>query len=650
MNAILQPNGDLWIPQRAEDEERDIVGDGIAVIRPDDPDYEKMISAWTGWIIDGAGQPVAEFNKYHDERGRFATAGAGGGASAGEMSFSTASEYDTFPARRASELDEMVYAPKSEFGKPNWELEKYLGDKANMHQRWQESGDFLQAWGGYSSIESADVARIQRAASKEFGVPLSAWNQEAITQTERFTDQMKVRESRMRPALKTIYELTQAEFEKAGIGPNDYVTVYRGIRLDPKRVDGPIKPGETLLRLKDASPLESWTTDIFTAKGFGGLYDDKIPGGYRAAVLEAKIPRKHIVSTGLTGFGRNNEREFVCLGIPRTAMVREAKVEEMASESKKEVVIPEISVAGKGVPEEEAWANIDWMLMVTRAAVAEFNPYHDALGRFATAGVGSPDISVSHKLSLSADRELRVQTQGVFQAGWNAFKDGPVEYLKQQGFTEEEVGFTDSNHPLSGARGLIHLYSFGDKTQDRAMDEIKQHLRDNTRIGQVLRMNSDIEEQLYNTWDNGRQARYDQQAKEIERDFAPREKPRYKSEEDWQAEKQDKLDSLRYDIMEKPHYLYRLGKVGGRDIESWTTAEGGFQFDIRQGGRTGIGYTERKTIQQLHKDGYRILAGINLMSGAPGENEITFIRSSLLRESGVAEFTPHHDPTEEPAE
>lgn len=67
MNAILQPNGDLWIPQRAEDEERDIVGDGMAVVRPDDPTYEETISAWAGWIINSEGTTeVAEFNPHHD--------------------------------------------------------------------------------------------------------------------------------------------------------------------------------------------------------------------------------------------------------------------------------------------------------------------------------------------------------------------------------------------------------------------------------------------------------------------------------------------------------------------------------------------------------------------------------------------------------
>lgn len=161
---------------------------------------------------------------------------------------------------------------------------------------------------------------------------------------------------------------------------------------------------------------------------------------------------------------------------------------------------------------------------------------------------------------------------------------GPYrDYMKQRGFTEEEA---------QEVRDLLNAHGGSSYQQEIADKKIVDELEAGTRLGQALEAKMDFEEALYKEW----------------------VKYKASTEAPW-------LDG----VYNGDKAIYRKGnrKDG---VEAWTRDEDGANM-----GGGGIGYDYKSTIGTLFKEGYRLLGGFGLMTGAPGENEVTFVKYKKLK-------------------
>lgn len=184
---------------------------------------------------------------------------------------------------------------------------------------------FIKQWAQTSNDNSPDSLSFQQAASEEFEVPLSKWQQEKI---ENYNDGVYLAESAIgeprkiltldgdeihtatltrrdeRDMLRSMYERTQKALEEQGVGSDDYIILYRGIQLD----NMPFEEGDIVKYHGNA--IEAWSTSKATAGefAFGGM--DFTPG----ALLRMRVPRRNILSMPHTGFGCLEEDEVVIFG------------------------------------------------------------------------------------------------------------------------------------------------------------------------------------------------------------------------------------------------------------------------------------------------------------------------------------------------
>lgn len=156
---------------------------------------------------------------------------------------------------------------------------------------------------------------------------------------------------------------------------------------------------------------------------------------------------------------------------------------------------------------------------------------------------------------------------------------GPYrKYMESKGFTPDEA---------EQVRNLLSAHGGSSAQQAAADSQIVSELESGSRLGQALEAKIDFEEGLYKEW-----ITYNK-----------------KQESPWEK-----------GIYNGQKQIYRKGdrKTG---VEAWTKNEEGANM-----GSGGIGWDHKSTVEALQKEGYRILGGIGLMSGAPGEGEITFVK------------------------
>ena len=152
------------------------------------------------------------------------------------------------------------------------------------------------------------------------------------------------------------------------------------------------------------------------------------------------------------------------------------------------------------------------------------------------------------------------------------------KYMQASGFTPEEA---------EEVRKLLDQHGSTSKIQAIADKKIVDELEANTRLGQALEAKINFEEAVYKEWLN-----YNK-----------------KQDEPWMK-----------GIFDGEKQIYRKGnrKDG---VEAWTTNEEGADM-----GGGGIGWDHRSTVESMFKEGYRLLGGVALMTGSPGEAEITFVK------------------------
>jgi hypothetical protein len=184
------------------------------------------------------------------------------------------------------------------------------------------------------------------------------------------------------------------------------------------------------------------------------------------------------------------------------------------------------------------------------------------------------------------------------------------EIFLKKGFSREEI---------ETVKKILSDYGGVAEQQKKAMETIAAEIKNDSRIGKLLRATSDLEEAAVEVWQSGLENRIQKILKD--------------AKEDWdlfgQAEGFSKDYSAFSEVetairmrLEKEASLvvYRKGDLG-RPIESWTADPLG--ADI--GGGHRLTYDHAMTLSDMHERGYNILGGTCRMMGAPGEMEITFI-------------------------
>jgi len=200
---------------------------------------------------------------------------------------------------------------------------------------YERTNHIIAQWASSSNDNNPQSLSIQQEASAEFGVPLSKWQQEKMDANQEQLSQgihnvehflyangtvgkrtMSITTDQERAVLRSIYAETQKALEEQGLGPDDYVVVYRGM------MHGKVRYGEGDTVDYKGNAMESWSLSHDTAYEFAASMDEV---GNFGTVFRMLVPRRNIVSTAYTGFGCLGEDEVVIFGsVPgNEAYVRE---------------------------------------------------------------------------------------------------------------------------------------------------------------------------------------------------------------------------------------------------------------------------------------------------------------------------------------
>lgn len=194
---------------------------------------------------------------------------------------------------------------------------------------YEDANKFVRQWAASSNDSDMRSLAIQQDAAKEFGVPLSDFTKgriKIIEEDRHYAEQnplYNVNDARLNPImesskqraiLRTMYKQTQDNLRSMGIGPDDVVTLYRGVKFDSNAVRdwGPGKK----VRFHD-NAVSSWSVGSSVALDFA----ERTGYGQTGVSLKVDIPARNILSMAHTGFGCMEEGEVTVLGARGVAEV-----------------------------------------------------------------------------------------------------------------------------------------------------------------------------------------------------------------------------------------------------------------------------------------------------------------------------------------
>ena len=163
----------------------------------------------------------------------------------------------------------------------------------------------LAAWTATSNDSNAVSLTIQKSAEERFGSPMTEWQK-----AQKSSLQSSVDGKQATAILDKSYSNTQAHLRSLGIGPGDYVTVYRGAAM-PKG-DAAKVSGRTGI-IRDNS-LVSVSMRRAKAAQFASTAREALPNTHVAGVQTLRVRGRDIVGMPRTGFGNAGEYELVVLG------------------------------------------------------------------------------------------------------------------------------------------------------------------------------------------------------------------------------------------------------------------------------------------------------------------------------------------------
>jgi hypothetical protein len=171
----------------------------------------------------------------------------------------------------------------------------------------------LDAWLLTSGDSDVRSVAVQLVANDQFGLGatyVGALRNDpaALGQASTFAKQHR---QALGVFLQGMYEETQNWLEANHVGPDGYVTLYRGwtanTQTEPGLAGANLKKG--VVADVSLQPLSSFTTQYATAKGFSTAGIGNTP-----LVMAVRVPVSRILGTGRTGFGSLFMREVVVLG------------------------------------------------------------------------------------------------------------------------------------------------------------------------------------------------------------------------------------------------------------------------------------------------------------------------------------------------
>jgi hypothetical protein len=184
------------------------------------------------------------------------------------------------------------------------------------------------------------------------------------------------------------------------------------------------------------------------------------------------------------------------------------------------------------------------------------------------------------------------------------------EIFLKKGFSREEI---------ETVKKILSDYGGVAEQQKKAMETIAAEIKNDSRIGKLLRATSDLEEAAVEVWQSGLENRIQKILKAAKEDW-----DLFGQAEGFSKDYSDfsEVETAIRMRLEKEASLvvYRKGDLG-RPIESWTADPLG--ADIGAGLRLTPDHA--MTLSEMHERGYSILGGPCRMMGSPGEMEITFI-------------------------
>lgn len=189
-----------------------------------------------------------------------------------------------------------------------------------------------------------------------------------------------------------------------------------------------------------------------------------------------------------------------------------------------------------------------------------------------------------------------------------------------------DLGYTDEE--IQQLSKLLSDYGLDAGSQKEATDLMLGHIKEGTRIGELLRLTSDMEELSLKTWISGIEGRITKELDDAKWwwNKTGHYGGYYKGSEPWNDSWSDVEESIRYKYNSLRNLpVYRKGDVG-KPIESWTQHQSGANV-----GGFRLTPDKKSSISEMHKKGYQILGGFSRMMGAPGEGEITFINFDKIK-------------------
>lgn len=281
--------------------------------------------AWfNGWVVTRKGGPTSGNWRHDGVKGQHGGSAPGGGHDAYSGMIGTAPPL-TDDYREMEELprDLLMMAPvdmdKVFFSDLSWEENELWRAK---DAEWiggeigQDKYDVAQVgnqWASTSNDEDMRSLSLQEAASEEFDVPLSDYQEKEIA-TIRLSGEGGVvsqplfERSQEREMLRGMYDLTQRMFEQNGFP--EKIKLFRGVQ--PQDISK-FKAGDAVKMQQNA--MGSWSVSWNVAEDFANPKFGSSrhrPG----VVLMMEVPTKAIVAMARTGLGTISEGEYVVMGIP----------------------------------------------------------------------------------------------------------------------------------------------------------------------------------------------------------------------------------------------------------------------------------------------------------------------------------------------
>lgn len=176
----------------------------------------------------------------------------------------------------------------------------------------------LQTWASSSNDNDPKALSLQQAASEEFGIPLSQWQQGKVATAQanvHYAGQTSVNgmsRPQERAVLRAIYDNTQEKLAAAGYKPTDTIQLFRGIEVRNAADDGYVALPRGVANYT-GNAMESWSSSSSVASSFSVFQARN--------VLSQSVPVKNIISTCRTGLGCLVEAEFVVMGVPGTQVL-----------------------------------------------------------------------------------------------------------------------------------------------------------------------------------------------------------------------------------------------------------------------------------------------------------------------------------------